>query len=43
MEATQSWFYGTVFSEGMELLLVCLLFIVVLAGVYFLQRYIGDY
>lgn len=43
MEAKQSWIYGTVFSEGMELLLVFLLFIAVLAGVYYLQRFIGDY
>lgn len=43
MHGKSSWLFGTIFSESMELVLVFSMFILVLAAVYFLQRYIGDY
>lgn len=43
MGVPQNWIFGMAHSEAMELLLVFALFISVLATVYFLQRYIGDY
>lgn len=36
-------FYGIHVSEAVELLIVVLLFVGCLAGVYYLQRWIGDY
>jgi hypothetical protein len=39
----QPWYHGIYVSEAMELLLVFVLFIGVLATVYFIQRWIGDY
>lgn len=36
-------FFGIHVSEAMELLIVFLLFIGTLAGVYYVQRWIGDY
>jgi hypothetical protein len=37
------WYHGIYVSEAMELLLVFVLFVGVLAVVYFIQRWIGDY
>ncbi len=35
--------YGIHVSEAAELLIVFLMYVAVLAGVYYLQRWIGDY
>lgn len=35
--------YGIHVSESVELLIVFVLFLATLVGVYFLQRWIGDY
>lgn len=37
------WYHGIHVSEAMELLLIFTLFLSVLATVYFIQRWIGDY
>lgn len=37
------WIHGIMVSEAVELLIVLTLFIGVLATVYYIQRWIGDY
>jgi hypothetical protein len=43
IEISTPWYFGIHVSESMELLLIFTLFMGVLATVYFIQRWIGDY
>lgn len=43
LEGHMPWYHGIHVSEAMELLLIFTLFVGVLATVYFIQRWIGDY